>query len=173
MAEIRWAGKRVLAQVQAAAAQAIDRTMAACVAGARHEHPYMDRTGYLAASTDILKGATAGLQVSGEWGSVADYALFVEIGTSRVGPTAQARADADGGDMNAIAGVQPGEGVRVRQAFTILPPGTMPGQRDWITLHRPSTGTGNPGLMAPRPFLRPQADREYPLLPQRIREALR
>ncbi|MHB1950161.1 MAG: hypothetical protein ACYCQK_01650 [Acidiferrobacteraceae bacterium] len=174
MATLKWNGREIVAKMAAAAAAGIDRTMSECVHDARREHSYVNRDGFLESSTDIIRHAGPdGMRVVGNWGSTADYALFVEIGTSRIGPTAPEREAADGGDMWAVPAQQPAEGVRVLQPFTILPPGTMPGQEGWVTLHRPSMGTGNPGLMAQRPFLRPAADREYPLLAPRIGAAFR
>ena len=147
----------------AAAAMGIDRTMADCVGDADRAHEWDNETGFLEASTTILGAAViTGSRVHGSWGSTADYALFIEIGTSRIGPTALER-EAEGDDnMWSIPGPQPDPGVTVEQPFTILPPGTMDGQQDWVTLHRPSMGTGP--LMQARPWLRPAADRHYPAL---------
>lgn len=171
MATIHWNGPAVRARVAAAAAVGIDATMAACVRDAKRSHGYMNRDGFLEASTQIVDlAAPEGPEIRGRWGATADYALFVEIGTSRIGPRALEREAADGGNMWAVPATQPADGVTVRQPFTILPPGTMPGQDDWVTVHRPSHGTGP--LMAQRPFLRPAADAEYPGLAARIRAAL-
>lgn len=172
MATIKWSGDRIIARMAAASAAGVDRTMGECVGGARREHGYDDETGFLTATTEILKPATVeGTKVSGTWGSTADYSLDVEIGTSRVGPTVEERKDAAAGNMWDVAAPQPEPGVTVEQPFTILPPGTMDGQEDFVTLHRPSMGEGP--LMAQRPWLRPQADLQYPLLAARIGEAFR
>lgn len=172
MATIKWNGARVAARMAAAAAAGVDRTMAECVRGARREHQYDDETGFLTATTDILAPAHMdGTRVEGSWGSTADYSLFIEIGTSRVGPDATSREDAAAGNMWDVPAAQPSPGVTVEQGFTILPPGTMDGQEDFVTLHRPSMGTGP--LMAQRPWLRPAADREYGLLAARIGESFR
>ena len=169
MATIEWNGAGIHARAALAAAAAVDRTMSECVRGARRDHEYVNRDGNLEATTDIVDAAHVdGDRVSGRWGSTADYALYVEIGTSRIGPTASEREDASDG-MWTIPDPAPEPGVTVRQDFTILPPGTMEGQEDFVTLDRPSEGTGP--LMEQRPFLRPQADRENPLLAPRMAAA--
>ena len=170
MATIKWRGKQVAARMAAAAAVGVDRTMSECVHDAKRDHEYVSRDGFLEGSTMIIGRATLeGAVVKGSWGSTANYALLVEIGTSRIGPTAVTREQAGGGNMWQIPGTQPAEGITVKQSFTILPPGTMEGQEDWVTLHQPSEGTGP--VMAARPFLRPAADKNYPSLVRYIREA--
>ena len=141
-----WRGDEVKAKVAAATMLAVDKTMSACVDDAKANHPgyppaskpyepYANRTATAVGSIRISDFASAnGFIISGEWGSAdVNYALFLEIGTSTSGPTAEERAA--GGLLNAI------------------PPPIGP-------------------LMAPRPVLRPAADREYPLLGARIRAAL-
>jgi hypothetical protein len=167
MASLEWNGDRILARTAAAAAAGIDQTMSECVRGARREHEYENQDGFLEASTDIIAPAhPAGDRVAGRWGSTASYALFVEIGTSRIGPDATIREAEGDGNMWSIPGTQPAEGVTVIQPFTVLPPGTMDGQEEWVTLHQPSRGEG--AFMEARPFLRPQADANYPTLARRI-----
>jgi hypothetical protein len=68
-----------------------------------------------------------------------------------------------------IPGAKPEEGVTVIQPFTLLPPGTLKDQGGWVTIHRPSRGTGP--LMGARPFLRPSADLQYRLLAPRCAAA--
>lgn len=117
MASIQWNGKAISARVSAAAAAGVDKTMSECVADARSGHPayppasepgerYANRTGFDAASTDIRDHARDdGGRVHGSWGSDADYALFVEIGTSREAsgfPTAEEREAAGAGNADAI-----------------------------------------------------------------------
>lgn len=171
MARLTWRGRQVAAKVATAAALAIDKTMAGCVTDADRNHEWDNETGFLEGSTTIIGfAAFDGRRVRGSWGSLADYALFIEIGTSRVGPTAEEREATADGNMWDVPGPQPADGVTVRQSFTILPPGTMDGQEDFVTLHTPSTGTGP--LMEPRPWLRPAADRNYPMLATYIRMAL-
>lgn len=169
MARITFRRREIVAHARDAAVVAVDATMAAAVRHASREHPYANRTGFLEAETKITEPAHSDgdLHVTGRWGDTADYALFVEIGTSRIGPTAEARAEA--GEMWDIPGPQPQPGVTVRQGFTILPPGTLEGQEDFLTLHRPSVGTGP--LMEERPYLRPAADVANPTLAANLHAA--
>jgi hypothetical protein len=148
MATIKWHGAAVRARVAAAAATAIDHTMDRCVEESRADHgeyppasaPYTrfaNRSGNAVEEIDIFAHATfTGLHVKGYWGGASRHSLFLEIGTSVAGPTAEERAEEAGGNMNAV------------------PPPIGP-------------------LMAPRPVLRPAADREYPLLGIRIGQAFR
>lgn len=170
MATIDWKGDQIVTKMAAAAALAIDKVMADCVRDAKREHVYENRDGFLEASTQIIAPATTGgKKVSGSWGATAGYALFVEVGTSRIGATAFQREQAAGGMMWAIPDVQPAEGVSVLQSFTVVPHG----DGTFHTEHRPSVRRGNPGFMAPRPFLRPQADLHYPFLRAYVGAAFR
>lgn len=144
-----------------AAKLGVDKTMSECVSAAKHEHPYENRDGFLEASTQVTDHAHVdGMKVHGSWGATANYALFIEIGTSRIGATAPEREQAGGGDMWSIPNVKPAKGVPVLQSFTIVPHG----DGTFHTEHRPSVRHGNPGLISPRPFLRPAADRHYRFL---------
>lgn len=132
------------AKVAGAAKVGVDATMAACVKDAKDNHPgfppasepgerFHSRTGFQVGSIRIMEEATerTETEIVGQWGSDSEYGLYLEIGTSVAGPTAQERAAAGGGDMDAI------------------PPPEGP-------------------LMAPRPYLRPAADRENSFLAARI-----
>lgn len=169
MARVTFRRREIVAHARAAAVVAIDDTMAAAVRDAAREHPYVNQTGFLEAETKILVPAhpDGDLHVSGCWGDTADYALFVEIGTSRIGPTADQRTHE--GEMWGIPGPQPEDGIEVLQPFTILPPGSMDGQEGFVTLHRPSVGEGP--LMHAKPYLRPAADRTNPTLAARLHAA--
>lgn len=168
MARIEWKGKQVLAEMAAAATVGVDKTMGECVSTAKREHPYEDQTGFETGSIAVGEHAKAeGMKVSGTWGGYSNYSLFLEIGTSRIGATAQERAQEGGGNMWAIPDVKPGLGEPVRQAFTIVPLG----DGEFITRHVPRVMRGNPGLVAPRPFLRPSADKNYRKLSGYIRAA--
>lgn len=159
MAKIVWKGDEVRAKVAAAAAVGIDATMDACVDHAKENHPayppasepyerYANRTAAETGSIRILDNANGiagamidGASVHGEWGATMNYSLFLEIGTSVTGPTATERMEA----------------------------GAYEGPFD-PTLEAGWPGVAGPEgpLMAPRPFLRPAADEEYPLLAARI-----
>jgi hypothetical protein len=172
MAKLNWNGAKIAARTQAASVLAVDRTMSEAVIEAKAIHPWHNVTGFTEGSIAVMQPATvSGEKVSGRWGSSAADALDLELGTSRIGPTVGEREAASPEGMWTIAGPEPQPGVRVRQDFTILPPGTMPGQGDFVTLHRPSEGEGP--LMEARPYLRPAADAQYKLLGRRIGQAFR
>jgi hypothetical protein len=148
MARLHWHGAAVRAKVAEAAKLGTDKTMAECVSHAKDNHPsyppaslpdtrFANRTAFLVNSIQILDGASSeGEHISGQWGSDANYSLYLEIGTSIAGPSAEARAIEGMGDMD------------------LIPPPVGP-------------------LMAPRPYLRPATDAEYPLLAPRIGAAFR
>lgn len=169
MARVTFRRREIVAHARKAAVVAVDATMTDAVKDAVREHPYQNQTGFLEAETKIIEPAhpDGDLHVTGSWGDTADYSLFVEIGTSRIGPRAQQRAQE--GEMWSIPGPEPQPGVTVRQSFTILPPGTMEGQEGFVTLHRPSMGEGP--LMEAKPYLRPAADRANPGLAPNLRAA--
>ena len=169
MARVKIRRAEIVAHARDAAVAAVDATMAEAVRDAVREHPYANQTGFLEAETKIITPAhpDGDLHVGGSWGDTADYALFVEIGTSRIGPTADERTHE--GEMWSIPSPQPEPGITVQQPFTILPPGTMEGQEDFVTLHTPSMGTGP--LMEEKPYLRPAADRANPMLATNLHAA--
>jgi hypothetical protein len=116
MARLVWRGGEVADKMAAAAALGIDQTMAECVKHAKSDHPtfppasqpytrFHNRTGFEVGSIKILDGASMrdAATVGGSWGSDSNYGLFLEIGTSIEGPTAEQRAIAAGGDMSMIA----------------------------------------------------------------------
>jgi hypothetical protein len=149
MGRLIWKGPEVRAKVVTAASVGVDATMAACVREAKADHPayppasepdtrFASRTGHEVGSIVIFEEAMwrSPERIGGQWGGDSDYSLFLEIGTSIQGPTAQARAIAADGDLSAVT---------------------------------PPIGP----KMAPRPYLRPAADRQYPLLGVRIGQAFR
>jgi hypothetical protein len=165
---IDWNGDEVLAAVGAACEVGVQRTLEAATAQAKHSHRWVSRTGTLEATIGVVEPAhTDGLRTSGSFGALAPYALDVEIGTSRIGPTAFERVAGSGGWWS-IPAPAPAPGVSVRQSFTILPPGAG---HDFRTLRRGSTGEGP--LKEARPFLRPAAYTEFPLLGLRVAAAYR
>ena len=170
MARLTWNGDAIVTKVTEAAIAGTDATMDACVASAKTEHEWDSDSGELEGSIGVRQSATVrGATVVGRWGSDLPHALYMEIGTSRIGERVVPREEAGGGNMWQIPGPFPAMGVTVQQAFTILPPGTMKDQAGWVTLDKPSKGTGP--LIRQRPYLRPAADREYRLLATRIRVA--
>lgn len=163
-----WNGDAVFERVKAAAEVGVQRTLEAASEQAKTAHKWVSRTGLLEASIGVLDPAHSdGLVVKGAFGALAPYALDVEVGTSRIGPTTFERVAGSAGWWT-IPGPAPAPGVSVRQSFTILPPG---GGYGFSTLHRPSMGTGP--LKAARPFLRPAAYIQFPLLPLRVAAAFR
>jgi hypothetical protein len=168
VATLKWNGDAIKRKMAAAATVGISETMAECVADAKANHPdyppasqpyerYANRSGTETGSIMMHPPTTDGLTVSGRWGGYTEYSLFLEIGTSRTGPTAFERAEAADGNMDAITPPLYPEGVSG--------PGwggfNQPPDPD-----RPRTGP----LMAPRPFLRPAADRHYGGLARKIAE---
>ena len=152
MASIRWNGDDIKRKAIVAAEVAAERTMALCVELAKDGHPpyppasepwetFAWRTpGGDSAADAIAIFETAhfdraGDTVTGQWGADKRYSLYLEIGTSRVGLTAEARA---------------ASGEKTSEA-TIW--GAPPAE-NWY--------------MQPRPYLRPAAEREYPLLASRF-----
>lgn len=161
-----WNGAEVLERVKAATLLGVDRTLAESADQAKRDHEWASKTGFLEASIGVLAPAhSEGLRVSGSFGALANYALFVEVGTSRIGMTAVQRTIGSDGWWT-IPGPKPAPGVTVRQSFTIIPPGGGFGFR---TIRRPSTKTGP--LMIARSYLRAAAYFQFPLLPFRIAAA--
>lgn len=112
MARLDWKGAKLAAKVETASVIGTDQTMAACVGTAKAEHPWRNRTGFEEGSIQILTNdagiagaGVKGQKVSGRWGALADYSLYLEIGTSREdsgAPRAEVRAAAAGGNMDVI-----------------------------------------------------------------------
>ena len=113
-ATLEWFGGLVADKIAAAATLSIDYTMAEFVTHSKDDHPgyppasapytrFANRTGFQASSIQILEDASLdGTIVSGQWGSDSGYALYLEIGTSESGPTAEAREAAADGAMSLI-----------------------------------------------------------------------
>lgn len=81
---LKWYGKQVSEKMRAAQIAGVNATMAACVTGAKRNHPWNNRTGVLEGSIDIAEAAAvqAGRGgVRGVWGSKdAVQALIQELG---------------------------------------------------------------------------------------------
>lgn len=78
-----WHGDDVRLRVERAARMGINRTMALCVAEAKENHPFTNRTGTAERSVRIAAAAktTDGVTV-GIWGSVmVNYFKYLELGT--------------------------------------------------------------------------------------------
>lgn len=116
MAVFEWYGDRIMEKARTASMVAIDHTIAACVSDSKDDHPgwpptsepferFASRTGFAVGSFQIFEVAhpTGPNEIHGTWGSDGNYLLFLEIGTSRVGATAEERAAAAAGDIEAIA----------------------------------------------------------------------
>lgn len=112
-----WKGATIKTRVGRASKLGIDATMGECVATSKIIHPWHNRTGFEEGSIQVLPGedGTPGAhiapgEVAGEWGALANYSLFLEIGTSREdsgAPRAEEREAAAGGNMDAIAPPEP------------------------------------------------------------------
>lgn len=91
---MRWNGDAITGRVAQAAIQAVNETTAEAVSVARSVVPV--DTGALKASLDARPAQQTGSGVSGEFGSYGiDYALYVELGTSRMRAQPYLRPGAD------------------------------------------------------------------------------
>ena len=113
MATVDWKGKQVAARVAAASVLGVEKVMADCVRDAKADHPpyppasepyerFANRTTFAVGAIRSNGAVFDGRRTVGTWGGYSNYALFLEIGTSREGPTATERMEAGGGDMDAI-----------------------------------------------------------------------
>jgi HK97 gp10 family phage protein len=85
MARTTWNAGAVEDHIRDAVRRAIDETTAACVARAKSNHPWKNRTGTLEGSIQMRPAQAGPEGIRGEWGSYnVRYALFQEIGTSRM-----------------------------------------------------------------------------------------
>lgn len=79
MARINWRGRQVADRVKGSAARAIDATTALCVAGAKSEHRWQNRTGTLEGGIQMRPAVTVGPTVVGRWGVFdVNYAIYLE-----------------------------------------------------------------------------------------------
>lgn len=80
---LRWYGDDVKKKVMRACVVGVNRTMAVCVAEAKHTHPFTNRTGTAERSIRIARPAqVAGDAVFGLWGSLqVAYFKWLELGT--------------------------------------------------------------------------------------------
>ena len=80
--KLKWEGKKVLANVNAATLKGINKTMAACVESAKRNHSWQNRTTTLEGSISIATYARKeGRGAAGLWGSKdVAYALIHELG---------------------------------------------------------------------------------------------
>lgn len=110
-----WNGDRLLAKMRAATILGVDKTLKLCVEESRTGHPryppasdlfspWADRTDTLTFSLKVVADAhpRGPWRITGSWGSEVHYSLFIEIGTSRAGPTATERMLAADGDPSLI-----------------------------------------------------------------------
>lgn len=131
---LKWNGKAVTAKMRSAQVTGVNQTMAACVAGAKRNHTWNNRTGVLEGAIDIAEyAAPVAGGVKGTWGARdVVYARIHELGGTITPKTAKA-----------LAVPLPEGGVALVQSVTI----------------------------PARPYLRPEADKEYPKLAGRIKKA--
>lgn len=91
-----WRGPEVLQNVTKAAAFGIDQTLALCVADAKGNHSFTNRTGLLEGSIQSRAAKQQGVKVVGVWGSFSViYAIFIEAGTAKMSPMPFLRPAAD------------------------------------------------------------------------------
>lgn len=83
MAKLEWFGDDIKKRWMRACAMGINRTMAVCVAVAKDNHPWENRTGTAERSISIARAAKAtGEVLYGIWGSLqVAYFLALEFGT--------------------------------------------------------------------------------------------
>ena len=168
-----------MAQVEEAVRIGIDETMEATVHRAKEFHEYDDHTGLLQDSVMVLERAhnQGPYLIAGQWGSLVDYSLYVEIGTSRPwsgAPRAEQRAEAAGGDMGEIAPPEPGgPHTNTRWLGSSIPPDMLASGLLEATAFGGYKIPGQGPLMEPRLSMRSAATIEYALIPVRIAEAYR
>lgn len=91
---LRWRGDEVRRAVMAAARGGIDETMARAVVEAKRRVPVL--TGTLQGSLQMRPARERGGGVVGLWGSFSvQYAVYVEMGTGRMGARPYLRPAAD------------------------------------------------------------------------------
>tara|TARA_Y100000310_G_scaffold47500_3_gene44073 strand:- start:710 stop:1048 length:339 start_codon:yes stop_codon:yes gene_type:complete len=91
---LEWNGDRIKRLATQAAKWGIDATTAACVREAKNRVPVVTAT--LQGSIEMRPAQQRGNDVVGIWGSFnVNYAIFVEMGTSRMSGTPYLRPSAD------------------------------------------------------------------------------
>ena len=96
-ARITWLGGEIRRRAQRAQAIGVNKIMSECVDHAKRNHPWTFRSGTLHGSIRIVRFARPGKGgVRGEWGSAdVKYAIYLELGTSRMKPYPYLRPAAD------------------------------------------------------------------------------
>lgn len=143
-----WKGEALTERMRAAQIAGVNKTMGACVAHAKTNHPWKNRTGILEGGVDVVDyAAPTGAGVEGTWG-VRDvgYAAALELGATIAHPGGTAYYIDESGKAVFIANASPlSEGLPRTKPHEIILPA--------------------------HPFLRPAADVKYPDLPANIRKA--
>lgn len=92
----RWLGGEVEAKVILASRLAIDQTTGAAVDQAKDNHTWQNVTGTLEGSLQMRQAEVLPGRIRGQWGSfTVNYALWLEIGTSRMAAQPYLRPSAD------------------------------------------------------------------------------
>lgn len=108
--QLLWRGQAIEDKMVEAAKRGVDATTAACVTHAKSNHPWKNVSGTLEGSIQMRAAEAQGPIVRGEWGSfTVNYAIWLEIGTSRMPPYPYLRPAADA--------EYPGLARRIREAF--------------------------------------------------------
>jgi hypothetical protein len=143
MARMTWNGDRLVAKAEAASVLGVDATMAACVSDAKRDHEWKNVTGFEEGSIGLIDPA------------------FVKVDKvqGRWGAEANTSLWLEIGTSREDSGAPRAE-VRAQAAG---------GNMSAVTPPQPADDP----LMIPRPYLRPAADRQYPLLRVRIGAAMR
>lgn len=100
---LRWRGKQIEKLVDQAAMFGIDKTMSRASIHSKNNHPWRNRTTILEGSIrPVIDARKQGDRIVGVWGSVdVNYAIFLELGTSRMPafPYLRPAADAEYPDL--------------------------------------------------------------------------